>query len=128
MVEENQTIEFRELLAFSTVIRCGGITAAANNLDLSKSTVSLQVSRLEQRLGVKLLERNSRRVALTREGTRLLPRVVSLLEEVQLLIEESKQVAGVPGGSVRIAVTPALGGVVLKNSFQACAKRIQTCV
>ncbi|MBL4646232.1 MAG: LysR family transcriptional regulator, partial [Rhizobiales bacterium] len=115
MVEENKTLEFRELLAFSTVIQQGGITAAADNLNLSKSTISLQVSRLEQSLGVKLLERNSRRVALTREGENLLPRVMSLLEEMQLLKDESSLAASVPNGNVRIAVTPALGGFVLKT-------------
>lgn len=115
MVEENRTLEFRELLAFSQAIKQGGVTAAADNLGLSKSTVSLQISRLEQRLGVKLLERNSRRIALTREGERLLPRITSLLEEGQLLIEESKLAVGVPGGTVRIAVTPAFGSVVLKK-------------
>lgn len=75
----------------------------------------MRVSRLERRLGVKLLERNSRRVALTREGQRLLPRIDSLLEEAQLLVEESEQAVLVPGGSVRIAITPAVGGHILKH-------------
>ncbi|MBL4805726.1 MAG: LysR family transcriptional regulator [Rhodobacteraceae bacterium] len=97
------------------VIYHGGITAAADKLGLSKSTVSLQISRLEKRLGVRLLERSSRRVALTREGARLLPRVRSLLEEVRLLVDDSTDAAAIPGGTVRIAVTPALGGVVLEQ-------------
>lgn len=115
MVQQSKTMEFRELLAFSRVAQIGGITAAADSLALSKSTVSLQISRLEQRLDVRLFERNSRRVALTREGERLLPRVNSLLQEMQLLIEETESAVDVPGGVVRIAVTPALGRVVLRH-------------
>ncbi len=99
----------QELTAFAAVIKAGGITAAAEILGTSKSTVSMQISRLEERLGVILLTRTSRRIALTREGHRILPRIISLLAETEHLLEDVQQEASQPRGIVRIATTPAFG-------------------
>lgn len=119
MVQENRTIDFDALATFAAVLREGGITAAAAKLGLSKSTVSLQITRLEQRLGTRLLLRSARRLALTREGERLWPRIQSLLSEVALLHDESARATAAPRGTVRMAMTPALGGAVLAALYPA---------
>lgn len=115
MVQKIETIDFQEFQTFAAVVRHGGITAAGTALGISKSTVSLQISRLEQRLETRLFERNSRRVALTREGEQVLPRVLSLLAEAEHLLEEAKTATTKPRGIVRIAVTPPLGGAVMER-------------
>lgn len=123
MVRENETIDLNELRGFDSVVRHGGITAAAAVLGVSKSTVSIQISRLESRLGTRLLERNSRRVALTREGEEILPRVRSLLAEAGHLLDATSRARTTPRGVVRIAVTPALGSLVLKRLVPALVRQ-----
>lgn len=104
----------QELAAFAEVVKAGGITAAAETLGTSKSTVSMQITRLETRLGVVLLTRTSRRIALTREGERILPRITSLLAETKHLLDDIQREASQPRGIVRIATTPAFGDRALR--------------
>ncbi len=108
-------MNFQELRVFSEVARAGGITAAADNLDMAKSAVSKQLSRLESRLNVKLLARSSRRVSLTREGERLLPRIESILAEGARLVEDAHEDSFRTAGTVRIAATPDFGGLVARR-------------
>ena len=60
--------DFNAVLIFLEVAQQGGFVAAARSLDLPKSTVSLKTKELEQRLGVRLFHRTTRRVSLTEEG------------------------------------------------------------
>ncbi|MDJ0917244.1 MAG: LysR family transcriptional regulator [Woeseiaceae bacterium] len=108
-------MNFQELRVFSEVARAGGITAAASNLEMAKSAVSKQLSRLEARLQVKLFARSSRRVSLTREGERLLPRIESILAEGGRLIEDAHEDTFRTAGTVRIAATPDFGGLVARE-------------
>ena len=108
-------MNFQELRVFCEVARAGGITAAASNLDMAKSAVSKQLSRLEARLKVKLFARSSRRVSLTREGERLLPRIESILAEGARLIEDAHEDTFRTAGTVRIAATPDFGGLVARK-------------
>lgn len=122
MVQKNKTIDFVEFQALASVVRHGGLTAAAEALGVSKSTVSLQITRLESRLGTQLLKRSSRRVALTREGEQLMPRIESLLSEADHLLAMATRSHTAPQGTVRIASTPALGGAVLEVLVPALAQ------
>jgi LysR family transcriptional activator of nhaA len=61
-------LNYHHLLYFRTVVRAGGLTAAAEELRLSPSTVSSQVRRLEESLSEKLLRRSGRRLVLTEMG------------------------------------------------------------
>lgn len=123
MVQDSRTIDLQELRAFASVVRRGGITAAVRIYSLSKSTISMQLTRLETRIGVRLLERTSRRIALTREGEQLLPRIVSILAEVDYLLDDTLRARTSPRGTVRIAVPLALGGALLGQLVSAVAER-----
>ncbi len=112
-------MNFQELRVFCEIARAGGITAAANNLDMAKSAVSKQLSRLESRLKVKLVARSSRRVSLTREGERLLPRIESILAEGARLVEDAHDDTFRTAGTVRIAATPDFGGHVARKFLPA---------
>jgi DNA-binding transcriptional LysR family regulator len=68
------------LRAFAAVSDLGGFTRAADVLLRRQSTLSLQIKRLEEALGHRLLERSSRHVRLTAEGETLLPHVRQMLE------------------------------------------------
>ena len=79
------------LKAFVTVVDCGGFSRAAERLFRSQSTVSLQIKRLEDHLGVTLLDRTPRRLALTTEGELILDyarRILSLNEELASRVRE----------------------------------------
>ncbi len=65
--------EVMSMVLFAAVVEAGSFTAAAARLDLAKSVVSARVARLEAQLGVKLLHRTTRRVALTPAGAALYP-------------------------------------------------------
>ncbi|TQV74794.1 LysR family transcriptional regulator [Aliikangiella marina] len=113
MVQDLRTIGFQELIAFVEVVKQGGITAAASELGIAKSAVSNQVTKLEQRLNVKLLNRHSRRVSLTKQGEHLLPRIESMLAEGERLFQEAELEENLPKGVVRIAATPEFSQFVL---------------
>ncbi|MDC0738620.1 LysR family transcriptional regulator [Cognatishimia sp. SS12] len=80
-----RNLDVTTLRSFMTVADLGGVTKAAGFLNLTQSAVSMQLKRLEEMLGVNLLDRSGRTVALTAEGEQLLGyarRMVSLNDEV----------------------------------------------
>ena len=60
------------LRSFLAVAEHGGVTRAAAALNLTQSAVSMQLKRLEEMLGLRLLDRSARQIALTGEGEQLL--------------------------------------------------------
>ncbi len=90
------------ITAFVRVAESGGFTPAAHRLNLSTTTVSAQVQALEQSLGVRLLNRTTRRVSLTDIGREYYERCMQILHE----LDEANQIAGaqqvIPRGRLRI--------------------------
>jgi DNA-binding transcriptional LysR family regulator len=72
-----------ELTVFARIVSAGSLSAAARELDLSLAVVSKRLSALEARLGVRLLQRTTRRQSLTEEGEAFHARCVRILAEVQ---------------------------------------------
>ncbi|MCE9578565.1 MAG: LysR family transcriptional regulator, partial [Deltaproteobacteria bacterium] len=79
MAERDQILEMSVLIA---AVDGGSFTAAARHHDLTPSGVSKIVSRLERRLGVRLLQRSTRRMTLTDDGARFCERARAILAEV----------------------------------------------
>ncbi|WP_020654145.1 LysR family transcriptional regulator [Massilia niastensis] len=97
------------LIVFSTVIDTGSFSAAAERLGQTPSGVSRTISRLEERLGLTLMHRTTRRLQLTEEGTWLLGRARSLLADLAHTEAEAQARRSQPSGLVRVnAATPAL--------------------
>ncbi len=91
-----------EMVVFAHVIKTGSFSAAARDLNLTPSAVSKLVSRLEERLGVALMTRTTRRLRLTEEGKTYYRRcigIISDIEETERAITES---ADVPRGLLRV--------------------------
>jgi DNA-binding transcriptional LysR family regulator len=101
------------ILAFVTVADCGSINEAARQLRLSKSTVSERLSELEHALGARLLNRNSRQLALTEDGTALLARARRIVTETSEAREDLARRRGEVSGPLRIAVPRAFGDLHL---------------
>lgn len=68
---------------FVAVIDCEGITAAANKLNMPKSTLSRSIARLEADLGLRLIERNSRKFRLTAEGKSFYGHCLQVKEQLE---------------------------------------------
>jgi DNA-binding transcriptional LysR family regulator len=78
-------VELRHLRALTAVVDEGGFTDAAMVLDLSQATVSRTIAALEETLGVRLLDRSTRRVSPTTAGVHVLEHARRVLEEVAAL-------------------------------------------
>jgi DNA-binding transcriptional LysR family regulator len=92
---------------FVQVVESGGFAAAAGALGVSKAHVSKQVRLLEDRLGTRLLQRTTRRQALTEAGERFYRRCVALIDEFDDLQTTLQEAREVPHGKLRISVAGA---------------------
>ncbi len=72
--------DLKLLQVFRTVVECGGFTAAETELGLSRSTISIHMSSLETRLGMRLCQRGRQGFSLTREGQAVFNALLSLSE------------------------------------------------
>jgi DNA-binding transcriptional LysR family regulator len=103
---------------FLQVVESGGFTAAATALGLPTSSVSRSVAKLEEDLGVVLLERTTRRVALTEVGRAYFERVREALAGLDEATAVALDAARAPHGLVRVAAppdfAPALAPVVAR--------------
>ncbi len=94
-----------DLLAFLAVARERSFTRAASKLGVSQSALSHTVRALETRLGVRLLTRTTRSVALTEAGERLLQTVAPRLQEIESEVAAISELGAKPAGTVRITAT-----------------------
>lgn len=97
------------LLAFLETAASGSLTQAAERLDLTPAAVSKSLARLEAQLGVRLLNRSTRRVALTAEGAAFRAKAGAALRALDEALAEVSQAAAEPAGRVRISVGAAFG-------------------
>ena len=98
-----------DLRVFVRVMDRGNFSIAAKDLGITPSAVSKLVSRLEDRLGVRLLERSTRRLALTPEGETFLLRARRIVADIEEAEAEVARVRGAPRGKLRINSGTAFG-------------------
>lgn len=98
-----------EMQLFVQTVESGGFSAAARTLDLTPSALSKQIARLEARLGVRLLNRTTRRLALTPEGETYFNRCKGILEEIRAAEAEITRFRERPSGLLRVTVGVAFG-------------------
>ena len=124
--------ELQYLHAFHAVCDSGGFTAAARRLGCTQPAVSYQIRRLEQTLGVQLLERGTRRLVLTREGKRLrdfAERMATELQGVRNALANSEVMEplrlGSASGFGRYVLVPALLALRASRGEEGLEVRLQ---
>lgn len=106
-------LDVRQLRAFVTVSECGSFTRAAASLNLSQPALTVQIRKLEEALGIRLFDRNTRMVALTGSGAELLPVLRRILRELDGVLAETRQLSTMQRGIVRLAALPSFASGVL---------------
>ena len=113
-----------DLRVFCTVVRKAGFAAAAQELAASPAYVSKRIRLLEQELGVPLLHRTTRRVAVTDQGERVFHWAQRILDDMDQLLQEVAVTRREPRGLLRVSssfgfgrnvVAPALSGLVRQH-------------
>jgi DNA-binding transcriptional LysR family regulator len=98
-----------EMRVFVRAMARGSFSAAAQDLDLTPSAVSKLLKRLEDRLGVRLIQRTTRKLALTPEGEIYLGRARRILADIDDLEAEVTRARGAPRGKLRVNSGTAFG-------------------
>ncbi|MBF0256272.1 MAG: LysR family transcriptional regulator [Gammaproteobacteria bacterium] len=111
-----------DLQAFVRVVEEQGFSAAALRLDTTAAAISRRVKALEQRLGVRLLQRTTRKVQLTEAGEAFYSSVRRILDDLQGAEERARQHAGEVAGELRIAAPMSYGQRVLAPLVAAFAR------
>jgi DNA-binding transcriptional LysR family regulator len=101
--------ETNELLVFHSVVKHSSFAKAAEELSLSPSGVSRIVTRLEERLGVRLVQRTTRSLSLTEAGTAFHVRASQILEDLMDAEAEVQKATAQPRGNLRVTGPTAFG-------------------
>lgn len=110
---------WNELGVFAHVVSAGGFSAAAADLGLSKAAVSDHVRRLEQRLGVRLLNRTTRSLSLTAAGEACYRHCQRLIEEGDLAVRAAIALQRQPMGVLRITAPATFGALHVAPAMAA---------
>ncbi len=100
--------ELRQIAIFARAIDHGSFKGAAEELNLAPSVVSHHISQLEEKLGVTLIYRSTRKLTLTTEGERLLDSAKIMQQAIQPALNELRGQSSEPSGLLRVTVTSGL--------------------
>lgn len=96
-----------QMILFANVVDHSSFSAAARSIGVSPSAVSKQISKLEERLGVRLLNRSTRSISLTQEGQSFYERCSNVAAEVSAAEELLSSMGSRPTGKLRVTATVA---------------------
>ena len=117
------TPEFDRMAVFVQVVESGSFTAAAQALGLPKSTVSQQVARLEASLGVRLLQRSTRKLSLTAAGQLYVGHCQRMVEAGRAADAAVSRLRDAPAGQLRITAPEASGVLLFAGLVPAFRRR-----
>ncbi len=120
------SLDLRDLDAFVAIARTKNFRRAAREKGVSVSSFSQRLRDMEERLGVRLLNRTTRSVALTEAGELLLARTAPAISDVNAALDAVRGLGGVPSGRLRINAPPPAVDLVLAPMvgpfLRACAQ------
>jgi DNA-binding transcriptional LysR family regulator len=109
--------DLNDLYFFAKVVEKGGFAAAARSLNLPKSRLSRRVATLETALGVRLLQRTTRRLSLTEVGKLYYQHAQNVMAEADAAIEAVERVREVPSGSLRVSCPIPVAQIYLARTL-----------
>lgn len=112
---------FQSMRVFECVVDEGGFAAAARKMDLAPAVVTRHIQDLEQSLGVRLLQRTTRKMSLTQAGEGYLARLRLILSEVEEAADQAREHSSRISGHLRIATT----SLVAVNLLAPCVAGFQ---
>jgi DNA-binding transcriptional LysR family regulator len=95
--------DLNDIYFFASVAQYGGFSAAARTIGVEKTRLSRRIAALEKRLGVRLLQRTTRALALTEAGQRFFERCVATVEGAQSAYDSVAELRREPAGLVRLS-------------------------
>ena len=113
-------VSLRQLRVFQAVALHSNFTRAGAQVGLTQPAVSRCVTELEQQLGLKLLDRTTREVALTDAGRSLAVRLERVLEELDTVLLDVRGLATQRQGRVRVASSPTLSANLMPECIARC--------
>ncbi|NIF99588.1 LysR family transcriptional regulator [Burkholderia sp. Ax-1720] len=117
-------LNLRELRAFVTVAQAGNFTRAAARLSLSQPALTVQIRRLEETVGARLFDRNSRSVALTQTGRALLPLLQRSLDDMERVLRDARALGDGTAGTVRLACLPTFAASALPELIRDFRRQV----
>jgi len=114
---------FSDIQLFSVIVKLGSMAAAAQELGVTPPVVTRRLAGLEKRLGVRLLNRTTRKISLTPDGEVYLMEGVRLLEALQALESRMGSGSKQPQGTVRIAATLGFGRTHMAPALSAFSRK-----
>ena len=115
-------LDFNDLQFFASVVTNNGFSAAARVLGVPKSRVSRRVTLLEEHLGVRLLERSTRHLALTEVGQQIFEHAQNVMNEAEAVEEAASRMQAEPRGLVRLSCPPGLQDAIAERLPQFLIK------
>lgn len=112
-------VSLRQLRAFVAVAECGSFTAAARQLHITQSALSLLIKELETDLGARLLERTTRSVRISEVGEAFLPLVNGVLQDLERALLSVADLRDLKRGVVRIAAPQLMSLTMLPTVLAA---------
>ncbi len=113
----------RDMALFVDVVNAMSFTRAAERLGMPKSSLSRRVAQLEAAIGVRLLNRTTRRVELTEAGAAYHARCREIVEAAEVAHEELDDLIRAPRGHLRVSMLPDLGVIIFAPLLAAFARR-----
>ncbi len=102
-------MQFHQLEYVLAVARCKGFTKAAEEINVSQSSISQQISSLEKELGIELFYRTTRSVQLTPAGKDFIKHASRIMAEVNAAVQCIQEHLSVVKGQIRIGIIPVIG-------------------
>lgn len=113
----------RDIELFVEVVHARSFSKAAQRLEMPTSTLSRRISEMERELGLRLLNRTTRKVDVTEAGATYFARCAHLIDEARVAHENLSAASQIPQGTLRLACTPDFAALYLPDVLVRFAQR-----